>query len=93
MTKSNLVELKDFREIKSNRDGKENYQRYLATLSNFQLEAEINGLLKEFSQEGFEKKIPYKIDLIQDEIISRADENWKIRIQELKQSYKNFPWH
>ena len=86
MKSSNLIKLNDFRELKETRHSKNNYQRYLRTLSNFQIETEINFLLDEFSSDSYDKDFFFKVELIQDEIISRADDDWKIRIRALNQT-------
>lgn len=83
MIKTNVVTLNEFRELKETRRSQENYQKYLSTLANSQLESEINFLLDEFSLDSYGKDFFSKVRLVQNEIVARADDDWKVRIQQL----------
>ncbi len=83
MIKSNVVLLGNYRELRESRRGQENYQRYLSTLGNSQLETEINFLLDEFSLDSYGKDFFYKVRLVQNEIVSRADDTWKVGIEQI----------
>lgn len=83
MIKTNVVTLNEFRDLKETRRSQENYKRYLATLGNSQLETEINFLLDEFSLDSYGKDFFYKVRLVQSEIVARADEDWKVRIEQI----------
>ncbi len=83
MIKTNVVTMNEFRELRETRRSQENYKRYLSTLGNSQLETEINFLLDEFSLDSYGKDFFFKVRLVQSEIVARADEDWKVRIEQL----------
>jgi hypothetical protein len=83
MIKTNVVTMNEFRDMKETRRLQENYKRYLSTLGNSQLETEINFLLDEFSLDSYGKDFFFKVRLVQSEIVARADEDWKVRIEQL----------
>lgn len=85
MIKTNVVEMGDFREMREIRRSQENYKRYLATLGNSQLESEINFLLDEFSMDTYGHDFFFKVRMVQSELVSRADDDWKGRIQSINQ--------
>jgi hypothetical protein len=74
-----------FREMRDTRKSQDNYKRYLTTLVNSQLESEINFLLEEFSMDSYGQDFFYKVRLVQSELVSRADDDWKIRIENMNQ--------
>lgn len=83
MTNTNVVMMGNYKEIKEARRSQENYRRYLGTLANSQLETEISYLLEEFSMDNYGNDFSSKVKLIQSEIISRADQDWKHKIENL----------
>lgn len=83
MIKSNVVMMGEFRELRETRAKQETYKRYLSTLANAQLESEINFLLDEFSLDTYGKDFFYKVRLVQNELVSRADDDWKVRIENI----------
>lgn len=85
MIKTNVVVMDDFREMREIRRSQENYKRYLATLGNSQLESEINFLLDEFSMDTYGHDFFFKVRMVQSELVSRADDDWKGRIQNINQ--------
>lgn len=90
MIKTNVVMMGEFRESRETRRSQENYKRYLSTLANSQLETEINFLLDEFSMDSYGRDFFFKVRLIQSELVSRADDDWKVRIENLNQETPNF---
>jgi len=85
MTKTNVLMMGEFREHQELRRTQETYGRYLSTLENNQLEAEINFLLEEFSQDSYGRDFSSKVKLVQKELVSRADANWKGKIEMINQ--------
>jgi hypothetical protein len=83
MIKTNVVTMDEFRDLRETRRSQENYKRYLSTLGNSQLETEINFLLDEFSLDSYGKDFFFKVRLVQSEIVARADDDWKVRIEQL----------
>jgi len=91
MTNTNVVIMGNYKEMKEARRSQDNYRRYLATLANSQLETEITYLLDEFSMDNYGNDFSSKVKLIQSEIIARADQDWKLRIENLtKESQIHF---
>jgi hypothetical protein len=92
MIKTNVVMLKDFRELKETHKIQETYKSYLMTLNNSQLEIEINFLLDEFSLDTFGDDFFIKVRMVQNEILSRADGDWKNKIERinLESNLRNF---
>lgn len=89
MIKTNVVMMGQFREMRETRRSQDNYKRYLSTLANSQLEGEINFLLEEFSLDTYGHDFFYKVRLVQTELVSRADDDWKIRIENMNQESRN----
>lgn len=85
MIKSNVVMMGQFREMRETRRSQDNYKRYLSTLANSQLETEINFLLEEFSLDSYGQDFFSKAHLVQNELVSRADDEWKVRIENMNQ--------
>lgn len=83
MNKTNVLMMWEFRELQELKRSGEVYGRYLNTLGNSQLETEINFLLEEFSQDSYGKDFFKKGNLILKEIASRADGDWKVKIESL----------
>jgi hypothetical protein len=83
MIKTNVVMMGQFREMRETQRSQDNYKRYLSTLANSQLESEINYLLEEFSMDTYGQDFFYKTRLVQSELVSRADDDWKARIQNM----------
>lgn len=83
MIKTNVVMMGDFREMRETRRSQDSYKLYLSTLANSQLEGEINFLLEEFSMDTYGKDFFNKVRLVQSELVLRADDDWKGRIQAL----------
>lgn len=77
--------MNEFRELRETKAKQETYKRYLSTLANGQLESEINFLLDEFSQDSYGKDFFFKVRLVQSEIVSRADVEWKDRILKINE--------
>jgi hypothetical protein len=89
MIKTNVVMMGQFREMRETRRSQDNYKRYLSTLANSQLEGEINFLLEEFSLDTYGHDFFYKVRLVQTELVSRADDDWKVRIENMNQESRN----
>ena len=85
MIKTNVLMMEQFRELRESRRSQDNYKRYLSTLANSQLESEINFLLEEFSMDTYGQDFFFKTRLVQSELVSRADEDWKVRIENMNQ--------
>ena len=85
MVKTNVVMMGQFREMRDTRKSQDNYKRYLTTLVNSQLESEINFLLEEFSMDSYVQDFFFKVRLVQSELVSRADDDWKVRIENMNQ--------
>ena len=85
MVKTNVVMMGQFREMRDTRKSQDNYKRYLTTLVNSQLESEINFLLEEFSMDSYGQDFFYKVRLVQSELVSRAVDDWKVRIENMNQ--------
>ena len=85
MVKTNVVMMGQFRELRETRRSQDNYKRYLATLANSQLEGEINFLLEEFSLDTYGQDFFFKVRQVQSELVARADDEWKIRIENINQ--------
>ena len=85
MIKTNVLMMEQFRELRESRRAQDNYKRYLSTLANSQLESEINFLLEEFSMDTYGQDFFFKTRLVQSELVSRADEDWKVRIENMNQ--------
>ncbi len=83
MIKTNVVMMGQFREMRETQRSQDNYKRYLSTLANSQLESEINYLLEEFSMDTYGQDFFYKTRLVQSELVSRADDDWKVRIENM----------
>ena len=83
MIKTNVVAMDDFRELREILRTQETYKRYLATLGNSQLESEINFLLDEFSMDTYGHDFFFKVRMVQNELVSRADDDWKAKIQKI----------
>ncbi len=83
MVKTNVVMMGDFRDMRDMRRSQDGYKKYLATLANSQLEGEINFLLNEFSEHTYDKDFFFKVRQVQTEIVARADDDWKLRIESL----------
>lgn len=81
MSNTNLVKMGDFRERREQRKSQETYKRYLATLGNSQLEGEIHFLLDEFSKDSYGQDFFLKVRMVQQELVSRADVEWKHKIE------------
>ena len=90
MIKTNVVMMGEFRELRETRRSQESYKRYLSTLANSQLESEINFLLDEFSLDSYGKDFFFKVRLVQNELVSRADDEWKVRIENLNKETPTF---
>lgn len=78
----NVVNLAEFKEFKVIRRTETNYCRFLTTLSNYQLELEINALMEEFTGKDQESDFITKGQLILKEIASRAEPSVKIKIEQ-----------
>lgn len=85
MIKTNVVMMGEFRESRELKRTQENYKRYLSTLANAQLESEINFLLDEFSLDTYGQDFFFKVRSVQNELVSRADDDWKERIVSINQ--------
>lgn len=81
MDKLNVVNLKEFKELKQTSSNEDSYGRYLKTLENGQLDAEIHFL----KDEACNKTFISKGKILSEEIASRADGDWKRRIELLNQ--------
>jgi hypothetical protein len=84
MSNVNVVDLGAFKELRELRRSVENFEKYLKTLSNTQLETEVNFLLDEFSSDKHGKDFFSKSQLILKEIKSRAHRFVKPKIQLLE---------
>jgi len=89
MVKTNVVMMGQFRELREVKRSQDNYKRYLSTLANSQLEGEINFLLEEFSMDTYGQDFFYKVRLVQSELVSRADDDWKVRIESMNQDSRH----
>jgi hypothetical protein len=89
MTNNNVIGFEDLRVRNEIRKSQANYKMYLGTLGNSQLEAEINFVLDHYSSEINENDFLDKVKLIQNEILNRADTDWKNSIQRLNNSDQN----
>jgi len=78
----NVVNLAEFKEFKALKRTETNYCRFLTTLSNYQLELEINALMEEFSGQNQQNDFIAKGQLILKEIASRAEPSVKIKIEQ-----------
>lgn len=83
MTINNITSIEELRELKELRKSQDHYEKYLGTLANSQLETEINFVLDQYSLDSSGKDFFQKVKLIQNEIVSRADADWKDSIQRL----------
>ncbi|MFL5783593.1 MAG: hypothetical protein ACJ76H_03215 [Bacteriovoracaceae bacterium] len=81
MSKVNVVDLGAFKELKELRRSVESFEKYLKTLSNSQLETEVNYLLDEFSNDNHGKDFFSKSQLILKEIKNRAHKFVKPKIK------------
>lgn len=90
MAKAKVIMMGEFREMREMRKSQANYKRYLSTLENSQLESEINFLLEEFSMDTYGKDFFYKTRLVQSELVLRADDDWKVRIESMNQEILPF---
>ncbi len=81
MSNVNVVDLGVFKELKELRLSVESFEKYLKTLSNSQLETEVNFLLDEFSSDKHGEDFFSKSQLILKEIKSRAHCLVKRKIQ------------
>ena len=79
----------EFCEMREARKAQENYKKYLISLANSQLETEINYLLDEFSLDTYGKDFFSKVRLVQNELVSRADDDWTVRIEQLNTHQKD----
>jgi len=78
-----VINLEKFKENKELKKCEHSYGRYLKTLSNIQLEVEVNALLEEFSGESYSKDFFSKARLILKEITSRAQGPIKNKIESM----------
>lgn len=78
----NVVNLAEFKEFKTLKRSETNYSRFLTTLSNYQLELEINALMEEYTGHNKENDFVTKGQLILKEIASRAAPSVKIKIEQ-----------
>lgn len=83
MIKTNVVMMGEFRESREVRQSQDNYKKHLSTLANNQLESEINFLLDQFSLDTYGQDFFLKVRLVQNELVSRADVDWKVRIEDI----------
>lgn len=83
MTKLNVVDLGNFKEFKETRRAEMNYGSYLGTLSNTQLEYEVNNLVDEFAENKYDKDFFSRGKLILKELTTRANDATKIKIEML----------
>jgi len=83
MVNQNVVALDEFKQKRLSKIKKESYQKYLETLQNVQLESEINFLLDEFSSDDQDQDFSLKVQLVQKELVKRADGHWKIKIAQI----------
>ena len=90
MAKAEVIMMGEFREMRELRKTQANYKRYVSTLENSQLESEINFLLEEFSMDTYGKDFFYKARLVQSELVLRADDDWKVRIENMNQEILPF---
>lgn len=87
MSKLNVVDLGAFKELKELRRSVDSFEKYLKTLSNTQLETEVNYLLDEFSHDRHGKDFFSKSQLILKEIKARAHKFVKPKIQLLETEF------
>ncbi len=78
-----IINLEEFKENKELKKCEHSYGRYLKTLSNPQLEIEVNALLEEFSGDSYGKDFFSKARLILKEITSRAQGPIKNKIESM----------
>ena len=87
MSKLNVVSMGHFRELRElQRSG---YGRYLRTLGDSQLGTETNVLLSEFSSDVLGKDFSQKVQMVLEEIASRADGQCRQTIRDLNQQTLN----
>ncbi len=84
MTKLNVVDLGAFKEIKELRKSVASFEKYLKSLSNIQLEVEVNYLLDNQETEKVGKDFFSRSQLILKEISSRVHPSVKPKIEELR---------
>lgn len=85
MTKGNVLNLEELKVWREKRLAQDAYQRYLASLPHGQLEGEINFILDEFSLGRSHMDLLSKVNLIQRELVSRADSTGKVQIAAVAQ--------
>jgi hypothetical protein len=83
MSKLNVINMGEFRELKELRRSGEGYGRYLSTLGDSQLGTETNYLLDEYSNDSFGKDFSQKVKMVLEEIASRADITCRKKIRDL----------
>jgi hypothetical protein len=83
MSKLNVVSMGEFRELRELRRSGEGYGRYLSTLGDSQLGTETNFLLDEFSNGAYGKDYSQKVQMVLEEIASRADTTCRKTIRDL----------
>lgn len=83
MVNENVVALDEFKLQRASKIRQESYQKYLETLQNVQLETEINFLLDEFSKDNHDQDFSLKVQLVQKELVKRADGEWKVKIAQI----------
>ncbi len=81
MNKLNVVSLQDFKNQRDCNRAEDSYGRYLKTLENGQLDAEISFL----KEESCNKTFLSKGRILSEEIASRAEGSWKKSIELLNQ--------
>jgi hypothetical protein len=79
----NVVNVGDFREFREMKHNQVTYEKYLRSLGDSQLGVETNYLLDEFSNDSFGKDFSMKVKLVLTEIASRADDEWKVKIENM----------
>ncbi|MGE3611517.1 MAG: hypothetical protein AB7I27_18140 [Bacteriovoracaceae bacterium] len=82
MAKLNVVDFESFKELKELRKNEMGYRSYLETLSNSQLEIEVNTLLDEFAENKYDKDFFTRGKLILKEVTSRANTATKAKIEQ-----------
>ncbi len=83
MTKENVIELGNFKDFKETRQLEKNYESYLKSLENSQLEIEVSTLLSGFSDDRQDKNYFSRGQMILKEIRSRAHASVKRKIDQL----------
>jgi hypothetical protein len=83
MTKENVIELGNFKDFKETRQLEKNYESYLKSLENSQLEIEVSTLLNGFSDDRQDKNYFSRGQMILKEIRSRAHASVKRKIDQL----------